>query len=123
MPTYCFSCEHCGKKFTRVVSMRKYKARPKCECGFRANRDFVTEHSGTAHHPGNWPLYSDAAGVAHDQVGEAYEKSVKDGVPTQFTKDGRAILTSADHRRRYCESVGLFDRNGGYSDPRRRGVG
>ena len=37
------------------------------------------------------------------------------------TRDGRAIFNSRAHRKRYCESIGMFDRNGGYGDPQRRG--
>ena len=67
-----------------------------------------------------WPLYSDAVGVHPDQVGEAWGHSRSQGVPTEFTADGRAIFTSARHRKQYCEAYGYFDRNGGYGDPQRK---
>jgi len=62
-------------------------------------------------------MYSDAAGVAPSQVREAEEHARKIGIPTSFLKDGRAIFEGPAHRKTYCEAVGLFDRNGGYSDP------
>lgn len=121
MPTYCFACPS-GHKFEKTLSVMQASSKAACpECKQAAERDFAAEHGSGGHHPGNWPLLSDGAGVHPDQIGEAYTKSVRDGVPTQFTKDGRAIFTSALHRKRYCESVGLFDRSGGYSDPRRMG--
>jgi len=62
-------------------------------------------------------MKSDAVGVAAHQVKEAEEHSQKIGIPTHFTKDGRAILESPEHRKAYCEAIGMFDRNAGYNDP------
>lgn len=67
-----------------------------------------------------WPMKSDALGVHPSQIAEARELSVKFGVPTDFTPDGRAILNDPHHRRQYAESQGFYDRNGGYSDPQRK---
>ncbi len=124
MPAYVYKKAN-GVHVTIVMSIAQMEAQQdKNGCltvdGEKLTRDIPAEHNGFAHKPGNWPMKSDAAGVAPSQVQEAYEKSVKDGVPTQFTPDGRAIFTSAGHRKRYCESVGLYDRNGGYRDPQRR---
>ena len=88
--------------------------------GTLAFRNLRAEHAGARHAPGNWPMKSDAAGVAASQVKEAAEHSRKIGIPTDFTPDGRAVFTSARHRKRYCEAVGLYDRNGGFSDPQRK---
>ena len=44
MPTYCFSCE-CGSKFEKVLPMKDSGKLQKCECGKRARRDFVAEHT------------------------------------------------------------------------------
>ena len=66
---------------------------------------------------GNWPMVSTAAGVAASQATEAMVEAKQMGVPTDFTPDGDAIFTSRQHRKRYCQAVGLHDRNGGYSDP------
>ena len=81
------------------------------------SRDLRSEHCSTKDTPGNWPMKSDAAGVGAHQVKEAYDHSVKVGIPTEFTNDGRAIFTSRSHRKSYCQAIGLHDRNGGYGDP------
>lgn len=118
MPTYLYSCVKCGEVTSRQFSMQARRKIVPCKiCGDVAKRDYLAEHEGVAHHPGNWPLLSDAAGVNPCQIAEAREHSVRVGVPTDFTKDGRAILKSAEHRKRYCEAHGLYDRNGGFSDP------
>jgi hypothetical protein len=98
--------------------MSESKCKGKCDCGSDAERDIVAEQQTNSiyTHPGNWPMKSDAAGVHPDQIPEAYAKSVKDGVPTQFTKDGQAIFTSRGHRARYIKTIGMIDRDGGYSD-------
>ena len=80
-------------------------------------RDFQAEHKGTRHAPGNWPMESDAAGVAASQVKEATEHANSIGIPTNFTEEGSAIFTSAQHRKDYCRAIGMHDRNGGYGDP------
>ncbi|HPP02744.1 MAG TPA: hypothetical protein PLX83_19330 [bacterium] len=74
-------------------------------------RDWLAEHSQTVHCPGNWPLLSDAAGVHPSQIREAEEHATRNGVPTQFTPDGRAIFTSPTHRRKYLKLIGLVDKN------------
>ncbi len=87
---------------------------------FVMKRDFGAEGGVRKNHPGNWPMESYAAGVGADQVKEAMKEATKMGVPTEFnSKTGDAIFTSANHRKRYCEAMGLYDRNGGYSDPQK----
>lgn len=67
-----------------------------------------------------YPFCSDAIGVHPAQVADARAESVQLGVPTDFTPDGRAVLRTPGHRKAYCEAIGVFDRNGGFSDPRRK---
>lgn len=67
-----------------------------------------------------WPLKSDALGVHKDQRMDAIAESIAVGVPTDFTPDGRAVLESKGHRKRYAEALGYWDRDGGFSDPQRR---
>ncbi len=88
--------------------------------GVKANRSMPNEWLGRKATPGNWPMTSDALGVAHNQVGQATKEATRLGVPTEFTKDGRAILRNPEHRKRLAEALGMYDRNGGYSDPQRR---
>lgn len=77
------------------------------------SRDYYAEHGRFKDTPGAWPQYSDAAGVAVHQIAEAREKSVRDGVPTEFTADGRAIFRDREHRARYLATIGMYDRDGG----------
>lgn len=58
-----------------------------------------------------YPIKSTALAVHPDQVQEAQEHSVKMGCPTEFTKDGRAVLRDASHRRDYLKRYGFHDRN------------
>jgi hypothetical protein len=85
------------------------------DCEGTAKRDFQAE-APTKHTPGNWPMHSYAAGVSPDQRKEAYEASVKAGVPTYFDENGDAVFKSRAHRKKYCEAVGLYDRDAGYGD-------
>ena len=116
MPTYCY--EHKGQVIERVYSMGEAPPRVKVHGRWYA-RDYASELVGTRP-PGNWPMESDALGVDATQVDEARAESVRMGIPTDFTRDGRAILTSPEHRKQYAEALGFFDRNAGYSDPQPR---
>jgi len=69
-----------------------------------------------------WPMHSDALGVNPSQVKEAYEESVRMGVPTQFNSKGQAILESRGHRKAYAEANGMYDRDGGCGDPQPKNV-
>jgi hypothetical protein len=120
MPAYCYTCS-CGHEFARVlpvISCRKSVRCPKCHS--LAKRDIAREHGGNVHRPGNWPLKSDAAGVHPLDVTEAMAHASSIGIPTDFTADGRAVFTSARHRKAYCQAIGMYDRNGGFSDPQRK---
>ena len=57
------------------------------------------------------------AGVDPSQIPAAMAHDAQMGVPTEYTKTGEPILTSAAHRKRYCRANGLYDRNAGYQDP------
>lgn len=65
----------------------------------------------------SWPMHSDALGVWPSQVREAYEHSVKIGVPTRFDpRTGKCILESRSHRARYLKANGVHDKDGGYRE-------
>ena len=85
--------------------------------GVKAVRDIAAQYDGRRDVPGNYPMLSDALGCHPDQRSQFTELSKEAGCETHFTSDGRAILESKGHRRSYAESRGLYDRNGGYSDP------
>ncbi len=77
------------------------------------------------HAPGGtctgYPYLSDAMGVGATQIKDAYEASVRAGVPTQFVEHGRmagaAEIMSSKHKRDLAHSLEMYDRNAGYSDP------
>lgn len=74
-----------------------------------------------AQQPGCWPMTSEAMAVHPEQIGEAHAASVAQGVPTQFDRAGRPILTDPGHHRRYMKANGFFDRGGlTKSRPQRR---
>lgn len=115
---YCFSCENCGHKTAVQRPMSDYKKPLKClECGKRMRRDFVAEFGGMKDTPGNWPMESDAAGVNPVQIPEAMAYAEKMGVPTNYNPEtGAPIFTGREHRKKFCEISGLYDRSGGYGD-------
>lgn len=82
----------------------------------KAFRDFASELGTIATQGTGWPLLSEGAGVQQSQVKEATEHARKLGVPTDFTRDGRAIFRDRNHRKQYLKAHGLHDRNGGYGD-------
>ncbi len=53
-----------------------------------------------------WPMKSDALGCGPKQVPEFREVTKRYGVPTDFAKDGRAILTSEKHKRKLAKLRG-----------------
>ena len=57
-----------------------------------------------------WPLVNEALGVMPEQVEEARERYSKCGVPTDFTKDGRAVITGPGHYRKAMNLMGYVDR-------------
>ncbi len=70
--------------------------------------------------PGNRPwaraLKSVALAVHPDQVAEACADAEAKGVPTNFTADGCPEFRDRDHRKRYLQAYGFFDRDAGYGD-------
>lgn len=119
MPNYCFTNQD-GLTVERYFGVGEAPEMILIDMSIY-QRDIVAEQrTVTTEKHANWPMKSDALGVHPSQIEEAREESRKMGVPTDFTKDGRAILTSARHRKRYAEAHGIYDRNGGYGDPQRR---
>lgn len=85
---------------------------------FFGNWGASKRHRSVATCPGNYPMVSYAAGVHPSQIAEQQAVLKAEGVRnTHFTKDGDPVFEDRSHRREYCEALGLFDRNGGYSDP------
>lgn len=63
-------------------------------------------------------LFSDALGVDPRDREDAICDAKHQGVPTEFTKDGRAVFTSYRHRDQYAKTYGFVSR----SDKRGRRV-
>lgn len=59
-----------------------------------------------------WPRDSDAMGVHPSQVDDARRESVLLGVPTDFKKNGCAIVRDQSHQRKLTKALGLRDRSG-----------
>ena len=115
---YCYRCNACGYTAEIIKSMSECDSTELCpKDGFVLVRDFISEHP-RGHKCGNWPMESDAMGVAASQAVEATEHAASIGIPTEFNKEtGSAKFTSAHHRKRYCKAMGFHDRNGSYGDP------
>ena len=86
-------CETCGFMPCRCEDL-KAVYRPLSD-GRRVHVAGVTGNAG-------WPMKSDAFGVVPlpGAIKEAYEESVRQGVPTDYDREGFAILTDENHKRR-----------------------
>ena len=125
MATYCFTREDTGEPVDMVLSWSEFDSARQEDGSFiirgrKYRHDFANQVKGFRATPSNWPILSDAVGVAPGQVPEFQAKLRESGVSTEYTPDGRAILTSPLHRKRHCETLGYYDLNGGYSDPQRK---
>lgn len=61
-----------------------------------------------------WPHVSDALGVSPDKIPEAREAMRRQGLPIEFTADGRAIITGPDQYRKVARACGLWSGRDGY---------
>lgn len=116
MPVYSYTNEKTGETVERFYPAKKYPR--KIRIGNKVYvKNWLADQVGVVHEPGNWPLFSDALGCGEHQVEEATRVAAENGVPTDFTKDGRAILRNKDHRKKYAKLYGFFDKDAGYGDP------
>jgi hypothetical protein len=126
MPVYCYRKVGSGELVEFYMTPDEMQARSDngfitLDDGNEAVRDFQAEHAPRKRTRGeSWPLESEAMGVHPDQIPEMKRLAKEHGVPTDFTPDGRAILRSRGHRKKFAETFGFWDRNGGYGDPQRR---
>lgn len=68
--------------------------------------------------PSCYPMVSSAAGVHPGQIKEHMEHLRAGGLgQVNHTKDGDIIFESKGQRKKICEFLGLYDRNGSFSDP------
>lgn len=89
----------------------------------REEQGFYAGKRGGGRQMATWPMKSDALGIHPDQIPKATAHFARIGIPTDYTKDGRAIVTGPRHRKMLAEAMGLHDRNGGYGDPQYRPYG
>lgn len=103
MTQYCYSSEDgdvIERRFRMGTAPKTVQNAGKTYC-----RDYGAERP-RQFSAGVWPRVGLCAGVHASQAQEAYDKSVRDGVPTDFTSDGDPVFTSSGHRKRYMRSIG-----------------
>lgn len=66
-----------------------------------------------------YPFVSEAMAVHPDQIPEAREHAIKNGVPTDFDSEGRPVVRDRQHKKELCRALGYFDRDAGYGDQQR----
>lgn len=121
MPLYEFTKEN-GEKLELVLSFAEFDKRVKdgvitLENGETATYDWG-QHSMMSTVPANYPMVCTAAGVHPGQIKEHMEHLRKMGCgQVNHTRDGDLIFESKGQRKKVLEALGLFDRNGSYSDP------
>ena len=79
-------------------------------------RDLLAEHGHTFHRPGLWPMISPNLGWPSNAMQTVQERLARFNCPTEFTRTNDPILRDRNHRKRYMEAFGLYDRDAGYSD-------
>ncbi len=109
MPTYCYRTKK-GKVCERVFSVKDDIPKSIMFRGEKAERSFADEMASTPASAG-WPMECCASGVHPDQAGALRKEFQRVGVPTEVTKGGDPIYTSASHRRKALRARGLHDRN------------
>ncbi len=105
---YCFSTKD-GQVEERNYPMGQAPESVTLDDGRVAERDFAAEHLPRRAGSG-WPMVCFASGVNADQAGELRELFKKGGVPTEVTRDGDPVYTSAAHRKRALKLRGFFDK-------------
>ena len=121
MPVYVFRDKDSDETVEHFMSLAKYDALKWVDGevvidGARLARDLATEKRGFRHAAGNWPIYSDAFGCHPDQVQESMQEATKRGVPTEYTRDGRAVFRDRAHRKKVLSAFGFRDNDAGYGD-------
>jgi hypothetical protein len=115
MPTYVYTTKDGTHTEERTCAVAKRPKRIKTAHGW-AYLDIAGMHRGYRDTPGNWPMTSDALACHPNQVAEFSRRAIELGVPTEYTKSGKPILTSKGHRNAYMNMRQAFDLDAGYSD-------
>lgn len=91
---------------------------------FRKNSKGLKQGAPMTQQPSCWPQYSRAMSVSKHRKEEAEAHAEKIGVPTTYKIIGRRArpeFRSKKHRREFCTAMSMYDMDGGYNDPKRRG--
>lgn len=115
MPRYVFMCENCKHRWSEFMRLEEYSPNLPCpKCYSDGHRTY-----GGVGIQAEWskPVVSMALKVHPSQIDEARRIDLQHGIGyTQYTKDGEPILVSREHRRKYLQAHGAYDRDGGYGD-------
>lgn len=63
-----------------------------------------------------WPYTSTSVGCHPSDRKKFMEQMAKLGVPTLFDREGRAVFTSREHQRRFCQATGRVNYDETWSD-------
>lgn len=83
---------------------------------FYAQRSAVDVTDAEGNRPWARGQKSVALAVHPSQAKEAAEDAAAKGVQTDFTESGEPVFRDRDHRKRYMQAYGFFDRDAGYGD-------
>jgi len=108
MPIYCYETPE-GEIVEKVFLVGMAPAAILVESGL-ANRSYQAEGVSVPS-PSGWPMTCVASGVNAEQAGELRSHLAEKGVPTEVTKDGDPVYTSATHRRKALKVRGFIDKN------------
>ena len=137
MPIYVYVCDDCKLRQQQVAGMQdKHPETLPCVCGGKAHRDYNDEQGGASSQLGK-ELYCEhnphdvgpGAEVHPEQIAETntyIEQHGFQGVHCELTADGmagRIVGTSRRGIKEYLESVGTFNKDGGYGDAQPQGGG
>lgn len=111
MPTYCYTCESCGKTFDAVFEIENRKQYMQCDCGNRAARDIGAEQ-GCREHVKPFVVDSLALAVDPEDIARTKQEDKAIGsMPSEYLPDGRLRFTSQRQMRRYCRDRGYVDKD------------
>jgi putative FmdB family regulatory protein len=111
MPSYCYTCENCGKTSEHVFEIQHRKQSVSCDCGSKAERDLAAEFGQVPH---NKPFRVDSWALAVDP--EDVPKTIAEdraigSTASEYLPDGRLRFTSQQQMRRYARDRGYIDRD------------
>lgn len=92
------------RRGTKIVRVKETDLQPK--------KASTLNVCGSPSFPGNWPQASASMGCLPEEIPQFVDESRKIGIPIEFTKDGQAIFTDREHKRKYCQAHRVIDRSG-----------